>query len=129
MLQRVFIIALLVIFLLAAIFIRGRKTQWLFNIVALLMTALGGLAAGRQIWLQHQSASAIQGLTCLPPVNFLLTNYPLEKVLHLMLKGSENCAQVHWFFMGLSLAEWSGVFFLISLLGILFQFRSIKKAR
>jgi disulfide bond formation protein DsbB len=41
----------------------------------------------------------------------MLDNLPLGRTLQLLLRGSGQCAEVHWRFLGLSIAEWSLAWF------------------
>jgi len=48
---------------------------------------------------------------CGPDLFYMLDNFPLGRTLQLLLRGSGQCAEVHWRFLGLSIAEWSLVWF------------------
>lgn len=68
--------------------------------------ALGGLAvAGRQVWLQHLPADQVPA--CGPDLYFMMQNFPLSRTLEKLFRGSGQCAEVTWKFLGLSIAEWS----------------------
>lgn len=95
-----------------------RMPKWsrMLGVVAAL-SAIGGLiTAGRQVWLQHLPEDQVP--ECGPGLQFWLENMPMLKTLELLFKGDGNCAEVHWRFLGLSIAEWSlawfVVFFLLS---------------
>jgi disulfide bond formation protein DsbB len=73
--------------------------------------ALGGAAvAGRQVWLQHLPADKVPA--CGPDLAFMFKNLPLSNALQKLFAGSGECAVVDWTFLGLSIAEWSLLFFL-----------------
>jgi len=75
-------------------------------------SAVGGLVtAGRQVWLQHLPADQVP--ECGPGLEFWLENMPFLRTLELLFKGDGNCAEVHWRFLGLSIAEWSLAWFVI----------------
>ena len=90
---------------------RSWLAQRIVGLLALL-SAIGGLAtAGRQVWLQHLPADQVP--ECGPGLQFWLENMPFMRTLELLFKGDGNCAEVHWRFLGLSIAEWSLVWFII----------------
>lgn len=73
--------------------------------------ALGGAGvAGRQVWLQHLPPNEVPA--CGPSLEYMLQTLPFGDVLVRMLKGDGNCAVVDWQFLGLSMAEWSLLWFL-----------------
>lgn len=68
--------------------------------------ALGGVVtATRQVWLQHLPKDQVPA--CGPDLFYMMDNFPLARTLQLLLRGSGQCAEVHWTFLGLSIAEWS----------------------
>jgi len=48
-----------------------------------------------------------------PGLLFWMENMPWLKTLELLFKGDGNCAEVHWRFLGLSIAEWSLAWFVL----------------
>ncbi len=96
--------------------------QRVLGFVALL-GAIGGLStAGRQVWLQHLPADQVP--ECGPGLVYWLENKPFFSTLQLLFKGDGNCAEVHWRFLGLSIAEWSllwFVFFFLVALTLMFK--------
>jgi len=90
--------------------IHGRGARW--YAAGALLFALGGLAtAARQVWLQHLPADQVPA--CGPDLFFMVENFPLARTLQLLLRGSGQCAEVHWTFLGLSIAEWSLAWFVL----------------
>lgn len=76
------------------------------------LSTIGGLVtAGRQVWLQHLPADQVPA--CGPGLMFWIDNMPWLKTLELLFKGDGNCAEVHWRFLGLSIAEWSLAWFVL----------------
>jgi disulfide bond formation protein DsbB len=72
---------------------------------------LGAGIAGRQTWLQHLPEDRIPA--CGPGLDFMLEMYPLADVIKQALRGTGECAEVHWRFLGASIAEWSLLWFLL----------------
>jgi len=107
--QRGFYYAIGMVLLAAAIHGPG----WLggrFYASGAFVLSLGGFAvAARQVWLQHLPADQVPA--CGPDLYFMVENFPLARTLQLLLRGSGQCAEVHWKFLGLSIAEWSLAWF------------------
>lgn len=82
---------------------------------AVALFCIGGIAtAGRQVWLQHLPEDQVP--ECGPDLEFMLEFYPLQEVLGLLFRGSGECAEVVWTFLGLSIPEWSLVCFVALLI-------------
>ena len=103
--QRGFYFGLLFVFLAAAIHGPGKLRSIIYGAFALLLAAGGGGTAGRQVWLQHLPPDQVP--KCGPDLYYMIDNFPLGKVVSNLLKGSGQCAEVTWRFLGLSIAEWS----------------------
>jgi len=88
-----------------------RKLLWQRICAALVsLSAIGGIVtAGRQVWLQHLPPDQVP--ECGPGLQYWLENEPWLQTLSLLFKGDGNCAEVHWRFLGLSIGEWSLVWF------------------
>lgn len=77
--------------------------------------ALGGAAtATRQVWLQHLPADKVP--QCGPDLFFMLENLPLARTLEKLVQGTGECAAVDWKFLGLSIAGWALVWFVLLVL-------------
>jgi disulfide bond formation protein DsbB len=77
--------------------------------VAALFAAGGASAAARQVWLQHLPPDKVP--QCGPDLFFMLDNFPLSRTLKTLISGTGECAVVDWTFLGLSIAEWSLLWF------------------
>jgi len=44
---------------------------------------------------------------CGPGLEFILERFPLSKAMDLILRGSGECAEKGWSFLGLTIAGWS----------------------
>ena len=108
--QRGFYFALLFVFAAAALHGPGRTGMRIYGGLGLLFAAGGTGTAGRQVWLQHLPPELVP--QCGPDLYFMLDNFPLAKVLTNLLRGSGQCAEVKWTFLGFSIAEWSLVWFI-----------------
>jgi disulfide bond formation protein DsbB len=109
--QRVFYFAIALVLLAAAVHGPGRLGARIYSIAAFVFAAGGLATASRHVWLQHLPADQVPA--CGPDLFFMLDNLPLGRTLQLLLRGSGQCAEVHWRFLGLSIAEWSLVCFVL----------------
>lgn len=89
----------------------------------LVVTAGTGLGlAGRQLWLQSLPADQVPA--CGPSVDYMLEVLPWMDVLATALKGTGDCAEVVWRFLGLSIPGWTALFFAaLVVIGLVFLFR------
>ncbi len=94
----------------------------------LVLSAGAGLGvAGRQLWLQSLPADQVPA--CGPSVDYMLDVLPWMEVLTTALKGTGDCAEVTWRFLGLSIPGWTAVFFtLVVVIGLVLMFGPRKKS-
>ena len=109
MLQRIGFIALGVVFLTAALHNPGRVAAAIYAAVLVLIAGAGAAVAGRQVWLQSLPKNMVP--ECGPGLDFILERFPLRKALEMVLRGSGECAEKGWTFLGLTIAGWSLVWF------------------
>jgi disulfide bond formation protein DsbB len=80
--------------------------------ISLGLFSMGGAAvAGRQVWLQHLPPDQVP--ECGPGLEYMLEVYPLGEAILKVLKGTGDCAEIGWSFLGFSIAEWALVFFIL----------------
>ena len=107
--QRGFYYLVLLVFAVAAVHLPSGKKIAAYCAAALLF-ALGGFGfAARQVWLQHLPPDQVPA--CGPDLFFMMENFPLGRTLEKLFMGSGQCAEVHWKFLGFSIAEWSLAWF------------------
>jgi disulfide bond formation protein DsbB len=120
--QRFFYYGILIVLAAGALHGPGRKGAIAYSIGALLFAAGGVATAVRHVWLQHLPAGQVPA--CGPDLYFMVENFPLGRTLQLLMRGSGQCAEVHWSFLGLSIAEWSLAWFLaFAALALILAFR------
>lgn len=113
-LQRWVLVLIGILFLMSFLIHRALpRTTLVLNFLTVLFNLLGLFAAGRQIWLEHQPQN--MNMSCLPDINYLITHLPLQTVFKMLVLGSSDCGQVNFTFLGLSLAGWSLIGFIICL--------------
>jgi disulfide bond formation protein DsbB len=109
--QRGFFYAVMVVFAVAALHAPVGVGSMVYAAFAGLLALGGAAAAGRQVWLQHLPPDRVP--QCGPDLYFMLENFPLSRTLKTLISGTGECAVVDWTFLGLSIAEWSLVWFVL----------------
>lgn len=110
-LQRVVFITLAAIFLVAAVQGPGRTGAIVYSGLLVLVASIGTAIAARHVWLQNLPRDRIP--ECGPGLEYMLRKLPLTQALEKILSGSGECAEVGWTFLGLSIAGWSLVWFVL----------------
>ncbi|HEX6007745.1 MAG TPA: disulfide bond formation protein B [Burkholderiales bacterium] len=110
-LQRVAFFGLGVVFLVAAIHGPGRVGSAIYGVLLTLIAGIGAAIATRHVWLQHLPKDRVP--ECGPGLEYMLRKFPLSQVLDKVLRGSGQCAEAGWTFLGLSIAGWSLVWFVL----------------
>ncbi len=110
MFQRVAVIAVGLVFLAAAIQNPFRPGAALYALLTLVVAGAGAAFAGRQIWLQALPKDQVPA--CGMGLSYMMDSMPFLDVFTRVLKGSGECAEKAWVFLGLSIAGWSFVFFI-----------------
>ncbi len=89
----------------------------LISFFCVLFSFAGLVIAGRQVWLQYLPADQVP--ECGPGLDFMLETFPMMELLESVFKGSGECAEVQWVFLGLSMPEWMiGVFLVMTLISL-----------
>lgn len=104
-LQRLCFAVMAIVFLIAALHNPAHKGQNRYNLLALIPSAAGVGVAGWHTWLQHLPADEVP--TCGPGLNYLLDTLPLWDVFEQIFRGSGQCADISWSFMGFTMPEWT----------------------
>lgn len=102
--QRLAVISLGVIFLLAA---AQNPDGWGRRIYAALILVAAGAGvgvAGRHVWLQNLPPDKVP--SCGPGFDYIIDSFPLADALKLIFSGSGECASIDWRFLGLSMPAW-----------------------
>ena len=110
-LQRLAFMALGLTFLVGAVIGSGRTGTRIVAGLGLLFAGLGAGVAGRQVWLQSLPADQVPA--CGPGLDYMVGNFPLLKTLSMILRGSGECAENAWQFLGLGIAAWALVWFVL----------------
>jgi disulfide bond formation protein DsbB len=106
--QRIAYFALALFALIAAWLSPRAASRWFGGLV--LLSALTGVGiAGWHVWLQMNP----QGMSCGPGLAAMLDNFPLADVLPKVFRGSGDCSESAWTLLGLTIADWSLLWFVI----------------
>jgi protein dithiol:quinone oxidoreductase len=77
-----------------------------------LVAGFGAFTAARQSWLQWYPPEVT---SCGRDLYGMIANFPLQRVIPMIFRGSGDCSKVDWTFLGGSLANWSFVWFCLFL--------------
>ena len=102
--QRVAVIALGVVFALAALHRAGPAGRRAWAVPVGLVALAGAGVAGRHLWLQSLPPERVPA--CGPGLDFMLEAFPLAEALAMVFTGSGECANVDWRFLGLAMPGW-----------------------
>ncbi len=103
-LQRIAVILLGIVFLLAALHNPGKIGGRIYSFLVGLIVIAGAGVAAWHVRLQNLPADEIP--SCGPGLEYMVENFPLRDALGMIFKGSGECAEVAWRFLGLSMPAW-----------------------
>jgi protein dithiol:quinone oxidoreductase len=123
--QRYALILVLMGCSLASAFKRG-AIQSALGVLSLLLSGFGAFVAARQSWLQWFPPETV---SCGRDFYGMIETFPLQRVVPMIFKGSGDCTKVDWTFLGLSIANWSLVWFvfIFVVLGLLLASRRLEQ--
>ncbi|MDP2416327.1 MAG: disulfide bond formation protein B [Hydrogenophaga sp.] len=105
--QRYALILVVLVAVLAAVLPKpgARHTGvWLMAALAV----FGAFVAARQTWLQWYPPEV---LSCGRDFFGMIESFPLKRAIPMIFKGSGDCSAIDWTFLGLSIANWSFLYF------------------
>ena len=109
-LQRMAVIAIGVIFLIAGLHNPGRTGAAVYAVLTFLIGAFGIVTAMRHVWIQSLPKGEVP--ECGMGLNYMVETMPLSDVLSKVFTGSGECAEAGWYFLGLTIPAWTLVFFI-----------------
>ena len=83
----------------------------LYSVFISLGAVAGIWISGRQVWLQGLPEDEVP--LCGPPLEYIIDVFPFADVLNALFMGDGNCAEIPWKFLGLSMAGWSLIWFVV----------------
>jgi disulfide bond formation protein DsbB len=102
--------ALIGVAVIALVGSRLSRPLWLavFAVLMALKAGFGAFTAARQSWLQWYPPEVV---SCGRDFYGMVENFPLQRAIPMIFKGSGDCTKVDWTFLGGSIANWSFVAF------------------
>ncbi len=105
MIQRVLVIAIGSVCLVAAIHAPGLVGRRIYGAIVALIALLGVGVGTRHLWLQGLPPD--QAPACGPGLSYIFEHLRLDRALEMVIMGSGECSEVLWSFLGLSLPAWT----------------------
>jgi len=102
--QRVAVISIGIIFLVAALHNPHGAGRIVYGVLLALAAGGGAAVAGRHAWLQQLPPDQVP--SCGPGLDYMLDTLPFTEVLSKVFRGSGECAEIVWQFLGLSMPGW-----------------------
>ena len=109
-LQRMAVLALGVVFLVAGLHNPARLGAGIYAGLTLIVGLFGVATAARHVWIQSLPKGEVP--ECGMGLNYMLETMPLADVLSKVFKGSGECAEAGWYLLGLAIPAWTLVFFI-----------------
>ncbi len=109
--QRIVFLALGAVCLVAAVHNPHDWGARVYPAIGSLLSIAGVGLAARHVWIQHFPQTA----ECGAGLDYMLEQFPINKVFSLVLQGSGECGDVLWSFLGLSIPEWTLLIFIMFL--------------
>ena len=94
------------------------------SLLLTMAAGFGAFTAARQSWLQWYPPEVVN---CGRDFYGMVENFPLNRAIPMIFKGSGDCAAVDWTFLGLSIANWSFLNFVV--LGAVALLLSLRRGR
>jgi disulfide bond formation protein DsbB len=86
------------------------------SLLLTLAAGFGAFTAARQSWLQWYPPEVVN---CGRDFYGMVENFPLNRAIPMIFKGSGDCTKIDWTFLGGSIANWSfAAFVVFGLLGL-----------
>ena len=109
MIQRLWFMGLGLVFLVAAIAQPYGFGVRVYGVLATAAALAGASFAARHVWLQWHPPEVE---ACSADLFFQLQRFPFFSVIERALRATGDCAKVDWTLLGLSIAEWSLLWFI-----------------
>ena len=117
---------LLGVFCALAAFSKG-PTGWRFwGLLAMAIGGFGIFTAARQSWLQWNPP---EFATCGRDLFGMIESFPLQRAIPMIFRGAGDCSAVDWTFLGLTIANWSFIWFGIFIVTILVTLLKLPRPR
>ncbi len=108
--QRIAFILMGAVFLTAAMHGPRGWGRGVYAVFAAIFGLAGAAIAVRHVYLQSLPADLVP--ECGPGLAYMLEAFPVGRTLDMVFRGSGECAEVDWTFLGLSMPAWTLAWFL-----------------
>lgn len=106
--------------------LRGRGAHIAGSALMVLVAGFGAFVAARQSWLQWYPPEIA---SCGRDFYGMIETFPLKRVIPMIFRGSGDCTKIDWTFLGLSIANWSFLWFVFFVLvGLVLVARQVRRA-
>ncbi|MEM6511592.1 MAG: disulfide bond formation protein B [Pseudomonadota bacterium] len=122
--QRLGVIALGLVFLIAALHNPAGWGRHIYAALLAVTTASAAYVAGYHVWMQGLPEDEVP--SCGPGLSYMMESLPLLEVVKQVFEGSGSCATISWEFLGLSMPTW--VLVNVLLLGAFGLWANLKRA-
>ena len=102
--QRMAVIALGIIFLIAVLHNPSGWGRRVYAGLTLAAAGAGAGVAGRHVWLQNLPPDQVPA--CGAGYDYIMDTLPIGEALSVIFTGSGECADIKWQFLGLSMPAW-----------------------
>lgn len=96
----------------------SRRLHFWFSLLIAVIAAFGAFVAARQSWLQWFPPEI---MTCGRDFYGMIESFPLQRVIPMIFRGSGDCSAIDWTFLGLTIANWSFLWFVFIAVAVLVQ--------
>ena len=117
---------LLGVFSALAAFSRGPGGWRLWGLLGVAIGGFGLFTAARQSWLQWNPPALA---TCGRDLFGMIESFPLQRAIPMIFRGAGDCSAIDWTFLGLTIANWSFIWFAIFIAGILNMLLKLPRRR
>ncbi|MCV6626853.1 MAG: disulfide bond formation protein B [Cellvibrionaceae bacterium] len=108
--QRIFVVAVGLFALAAAIHNPGLGGRRLYALGGIAMAITGAGFSGRHLYLQGLPADQLP--SCGPGLSYMFETFPFMEAMEILLMGDGNCGDVMWSLFGISMPGWVLVAFI-----------------
>lgn len=95
---------------------RGPAGWRLWGLLGIAIGGFGAFTAARQSWLQWNPPPLA---TCGRDLFGMIESFPLQRAIPMIFRGAGDCSAVDWTFLGLTIANWSFLWFGLFIVTIL----------
>jgi len=124
--QRIAVIAVGLVFLIAALHNPGRLGTRVYAVFGFVVAGIGAAISIRHVWLQNLPPEEVPA--CGPGIEYMFEYFPLADAIKMMLSGTGECAEVLWTFLGISIPGWTLLTFIFLAIFSLSQFWNTRTA-